>query len=236
MAALHGDNVVEHSDKLAWHDGPSLLELLETLEVPEQVGSARFPVQYVLRPQSPDFPDYRGYAGRVVGAPLRVGERVVALPSRLETDITGIETMDGPLEVAEPGQSVTVVVKDDLDLSRGDLLAPVAAPPTTTQELRVTLCWLSTAPLRLNARYRVRHTSREVLGMVTGIDFVVDIETLNHIPADGPLTANGIAQVRLKLAAPLFVDAYTVNRTMGSLILIDEASHVSVGAGMIVAP
>ena len=172
----------------------------------------------------------------MVGAPLHVGERVVALPSGLETEITGIETMDGPLEIAEPGQSVTVRVKDDLDLSRGDLLAPVAAPPTVAQELTITLCWLATAPLRLNARYKIRHTSREVLGMVTGIDFVVDIETLEHIPADGPLTANAIAQVRLRLAAPLFVDDYTVNRTMGSLILIDEASHVSVGAGMIVTP
>ena len=236
IAALHGDNVVERSDKLTWYSGPTLLELLETLEAPHQAGPARFPVQYVIRPQSPDFPDYRGYAGRVVGAPLHVGERVVALPSGLETEITGIETMDGPLEIAEPGQSVTVRVKDDLDLSRGDLLAPVAAPPTVAQELTITLCWLATAPLRLNARYKIRHTSREVLGMVTGIDFVVDIETLEHIPADGPLTANTIAQVRLRLAAPLFVDDYTVNRTMGSLILIDEASHVSVGAGMIVTP
>lgn len=235
MAALHGDNIVSRSTNLPWYDGPCLLELLERLEATEHESPCRFPIQYVLRPQSTAFPDYRGYAGRVVGSPLRVGDAVVALPSGLATEVVGIDTMGGTLEQADPGQSVTVRVKDNLDLSRGELLALEGALPTVARELTATLCWLGESPLRLNARYRVRHTSREVLGMVTAIDSVVDMATLEQVPATGPLTANAIAQVRLRLAAPLFVDPYAQNRTMGSLILIDEATHTSVGAGMVVS-
>ncbi len=235
MAALHGDNVVSRSENLPWYYGPCLLELLELLEANEQESPYRFPIQYVLRPQSTAFPDYRGYAGRVVGSSLRVGDSLIALPSGLTTKIVGIDTMGTSLDQAEPGQSVSVRVSDNLDLSRGDLLAPIGSVPMIAQTLTITLCWLSETPLRLNARYRVRHTSREVIGMVTGIDFVVDMATLEHVPAEGPLGTNGIAQVRLRLAAPLFVDPYRQNRTMGSLILIDEATHTSVGAGMVVS-
>jgi len=235
IAALHGDNIVTHSENLPWYPGPCLLELLETLPADEPLTPWRFPIQYVVRPQTTAHHDYRGYAGRVVGSVLRVGESAVALPSGLTTEIIAIDTMGGSLDQAEPGQSVTVRVKDNVDLSRGELLAPVATAPTVARELTVTLCWLGETPLRLNARYRVRHTSREVLGMVTAVDFVVDMATLEHVPASGPLGANAIAQVRLRLAAPLFVDPYTQNRTMGSLILIDEATHTSVGAGMVVS-
>jgi sulfate adenylyltransferase large subunit len=241
ISALRGDNVVEESANMDWYDGPTLLDHLETVQIAgdRNLTDWRFPVQWVVRPQNDErHHDYRGYAGQVAGGVLRAGEEVVVLPSGRTSRIAGIDTFDGPLEEASPPQSVTVLLEDDLDVSRGDLIARAdeANPPTVARELEAVVCWMADAPLKAGARYAIKHTTRAVRGVVEAVDWHLDVETLERVDNEDGLALNEIGHVRLRLSGPLAFDPYERNRDTGSFILIDEATNDTVGAGLIVAP
>jgi sulfate adenylyltransferase large subunit len=235
ISALRGDNVVDGSDAMPWYAGPTLLEHLETVELAgdRNLDDRRFPVQWVIRPMSEEHHDYRGYAGQVAGGVWRAGDEVVVLPSGLRTRVAAVETADGSLEAAVPPQSVTIRLGDDLDVSRGDLLADPGRQPTVTQELTATVCWMSERPLAPRARLVAKQTTRSVRAIVDELESVVDIRTLADVPAPERLELNDIGRVRLRLAEPLAVDPYAVNRTTGALILIDESTNETVAAGMV---
>jgi sulfate adenylyltransferase large subunit len=237
MSALRGDNVVERGEGMTWYDGPTLLEHLETVEIAgdRDLDHRRFPVQWVIRPISDEHHDYRGYAGQVAGGVWQAGEEVIVLPSGLRTRVASVETADGPLDRAVPGMSVTVRIDDDLDVSRGDMLADPAAAPTVARELEATVCWMAETPLEARARLAIKHTTRTVRAVADELVSVVDIHTLEDQPAPGRLELNDIARVRLRLSEPLAVDTYADNRATGAFILIDEATNDTVAAGMILS-
>ncbi|HEU0336465.1 MAG TPA: GTP-binding protein [Gaiellaceae bacterium] len=235
ISALRGDNVVDGSDAMPWHTGPTLLELLETVELTgdRNLDDRRFPVQWVIRPMSEEHHDYRGYAGQVAGGVWRAGDEVVVLPAGLRTRVAAVETADGPLDAAVPPQSVTIRLEDDLDVGRGDLLADPERPPAVTQELTATICWMSERPLAPRARLVAKQTTRSVRAIVGELESVVDIRTLADVATPERLDLNDIGRVRLRLAEPLAVDPYAANRTTGALILIDESTNETVAAGMV---
>jgi sulfate adenylyltransferase large subunit len=237
IAALPGDNVVEPSERLPWWDGGTFLERLETIEIAGDRDAAhrRFPVQWVIRPMSDDHHDYRGYAGEVAGGEWRAGDDVVVLPSGLRTTVAAVETHDGTLDVAVQGQSVVVRLADDVDVSRGDMLADPEQAPTVARELEATVCWMAEKPLEPRTKLAIKHTTRTVRAIADELLSVIDIHTLEDQPAPERLELNDIARVRLRLSEPLAVDAYGDNRTTGAFILIDEATNDTVGAGMIVS-
>ena len=237
ISALKGDNVVDRSEQMPWFDGEPLLHHLETVEIAgdRNLDDWRFPVQWVVRPQNDEqHHDYRGYAGQVAGGVLTPGEEVVVLPSGRTTRLAGIDTLDGPLEVAFPPQSVTLLLEDDLDVSRGDLIARPGDAPTVARELEAVVCWMADAPLKPGGRYAIKHTTRAVRGIVDGLDWRLDVETLERVPQADSLSLNEIGHVKLRLSAPLAFDSYERNRDTGSFILIDEATNDTVGAGLIV--
>ena len=235
MSALRGDNVVERGEGMPWYDGPTLLEHLETVEIAgdRDLDHRRFPVQWVIRPISDEHHDYRGYAGQVAGGVWRAGDDVVVLPSGRRTSVAAVETADGALDRAVPGLSVTVRLADDLDVSRGDMLADPEQPPTVARELEATVCWMAEKPLEPRAKLAIKHTTRTVRAIVDELVSVVDIHTLEDQDAPERLELNDIARVKLRLSEPLAVDAYAENRATGAFILIDESSNDTVGAGMI---
>ena len=234
IAALPGDNVVERSQQMPWYPGPALLEHLETVEVAARAedAPARFPVQYVIRPKSEDFHDYRGYAGRVAGGVLRLGDEVVVLPSGVRSRVAAIDLFDQSLTEAVEGQSVTIRLADDIDVSRGDTIAGVAAAPEPVKDLTATVCWMAETPLRARTTLAIKHTTRVARAMVTDIDHRLEVNTLARDVAANSLSLNDIGIVRLKTTVPLVVDRYADNRSTGSFILINEASGATVGAGM----
>jgi sulfate adenylyltransferase subunit 1 len=232
ISALHGDNVVDGSARTPWYAGPPLLDHLETLDVPgPAAGGTRFPVQLVIRPRTAEHPDYRGYAGRVEAGTLHVGDPVTVLPSGLSSTVAGIDTADGALEQASAGRSVVVRLADDVDVSRGDLIS-TGTPPLVTRELTATLCWLSPEPLRAGARYRVRHTTRDVRAVVGAIESRLDVTTSAAEPA-AELAMNDIGVISLRTAEPLVLDPYARHRSTGALLLVDELSGATVAAGMV---
>ena len=237
MSALRGDNVVERGQGMPWYDGPTLLEYLETVEIAgdRDLEHRRFPVQWVIRPISDEHHDYRGYAGQVAGGVWRAGDEVVVLPSGRQTTVAAVETADGPLEAAFPGVSVTVRLADDLDVSRGDMLADPEAAPSVARELEATVCWMAEKPLEPRAKLAIKQTTRTVRAIVDELVSVVDIHTLEDQPSPERLELNEIARVRLRLSEPLAVDPYAENRTTGAFILIDEATNDTVAAGMILS-
>jgi sulfate adenylyltransferase large subunit len=237
MSALRGDNVVERGEGMPWYDGPTLLEHLETVEIAgdRDLDHRRFPVQWVIRPISDEYPDYRGYAGQVAGGVWRAGDDVVVLPSGRRTSVASVETADGPLEVAVPGLSVTIRLADDIDVSRGDMLADPEQAPTVARELEATICWMAEKPLEPGTKLAIKHTTRTVRAIVDELISVVDIRTLEDQPAPQRLELNDIARVRLRLSEPLAVDPYAENRATGAFILIDESTNDTVGAGMILS-
>jgi len=239
VSALHGDNVVSRSDRLPWYAGPALLELLETVQPaeagqPDGVGS-RFPVQLVLRPRTAAHPDYRGYAGRVAAGVLRVGDPVTVLPSGRTTSVAGIDTADGPLQEAPAGRSVVVRLADELDVSRGDLLAGPGPAPQVTREFTATVCWLSETSLEPGSHWRVRQPTRDVRGVVAEVHDVLDVTTGGRRPTPA-LGLNDIGAVTVRTAEPLVVDPYTANRRTGGLLLVDEFGGATAGAGMVTDP
>jgi sulfate adenylyltransferase large subunit len=234
IAALPGDNVVEPSERMPWWDGGTFLERLETIEIAgdRDASHRRFPVQWVIRPMTDEHHDYRGYGGQVAGGEWRVGDDVVVLPSGLRTTVAAVETHDGALDVAVQGQSVVIRLAEHLDVSRGDMLCDPEDPPSAARELEATVCWMSERPVQTGARLAVKHTTRWTRAILDEVVSVLDVGKLEQRPADG-LALNDLADVRLRLAGPLLVDPYTVNRQTGAFVLVDEATNETVGAGMV---
>lgn len=237
MAALHGDNVVDPSEKMPWYTGPTLLRHLETLPIATDRDFAhrRFPVQWVIRPISHEHHDYRGYAGRVAGGVWKAGDDVVVLPSGLTTKVREVETFDGPLEEAIPEMSVTVHLEDDIDVSRGDMLADPASPPLAARSLEAHVCWMIDRPLTAGTRLAMKQTTRNARVVVDALIDRMDITTLEEQASPAELALNDIGRVRLRTNTPVMVDPYRENRAMGSFILIDEATNETVGAGMVIS-
>ncbi|WAP58896.1 sulfate adenylyltransferase subunit 1 [Streptomyces sp. S465] len=234
ISALAGDNVVTPSANMDWYGGPTVLEHLETVPVgtdPSQ-DPARFPVQYVIRPQTAEHPDYRGYAGQIASGVLRVGDAVTVLPSGRTSTITGIDALGTLVDVAWAPQSVTVTLADDLDISRGDLIAPSDHVPQTTQDVEATVCHLHDRPLRVGDRVLLKHTTRTVKAIVKDIPSRLTLADLSHHPAPGELAANDIGRVVLRTSEPLALDAYDASRRTGSFLLIDPADGTTLTAGM----
>jgi len=237
ISALQGDNVVDRSENMPWYDGPPMLEHLETVEISSDrdLDSRRFPVQWVIRPRSDEHHDYRGYGGQVAGGVWSAGDEVVVLPAGIRTQVEAVETIDGPLEAAIPPMSVTVRLTDDLDVSRGDMLADPADPPTVARELRARVCWMSDRPLEPRAKLAVKQASRSVRAIADELVSRVDVHTLDDLAAPERLELNDIGVVHLRLSEPLCVDPYGANRTTGAFVLIDEATNETVGAGMVLS-
>jgi sulfate adenylyltransferase large subunit len=236
ISALHGDNVVDRSLVMPWYDGPPLLYHLEHVVIaPDRnLTDLRFPVQWVVRPNSDEHHDYRGYAGTMAGGVLHPGDEVLVLPGGQRTEVVAIDTFDGPVDTAFPAMSVTVRVADELDISRGDMLVEPDDAPAAARELDAMVCWMGSEPLRPGARVTIKHTTRTTRARAEGLDYRVEVNTLDHEPAD-ELTLNEIGRVRIRSGSPLMADPYSRNRTTGSFILIDEASNDTVGAGMVLS-
>lgn len=235
ISALVGDNVVETSDTMPWYTGGSLLEHLESAESADLFDAKgdRFPVQYVIRPQQGEHRDYRGYAGRIESGSLRVGQEVVVLPGGLRTTIAGIDTLEETHESAVSGQSVVIRLTDDLDVSRGDLIADVEQPPEATKEITATVSWMAPGTLHSRQKLLLKHTTRTVKVIIDSLGTKLDVNTLERDGEAGELALNEVGTVSLRLSQPLVVDAYKDHRATGSFILIDPASGATVGAGLI---
>ncbi len=239
ISALHGDNVVQRSGNMDWYDGPSLLHQLENVHIASDRNliDVRFPVQYVIRPHQasdPELHDYRGYAGQVAGGVLKPGDEVMHLPSGLTTTIARIDTANGPVSEAFPPMSATLLLADDLDVSRGDMFCRPHNQPTATQDIEAMVCWMSDVrPLSLGSRLLVKHTTRTVKAIVRDLHYRLDVNTLHRDDKIGQLGLNEIGRVTLRVTQPLFCDPYARNRVTGGLILIDEATNSTVGAAMI---
>jgi bifunctional enzyme CysN/CysC len=240
MSALHGDNVVERSANMPWYDGPSLLHHLEHLHIASDRNliDVRFPVQYVIRPHQatdPELHDYRGYAGQVAGGVLKPGDEVLHLPSGLTSKIKRIDGPHGPVDEAFPPMSVTLLLEDDLDISRGDMICRPGNQPQTTQDVQAMVSWMADAPkLTPRSRLVVKHTTRTVKAVVRDIAYRLDVNTLHRDETAESLSLNEIGRVGLRLTQPIFCDPYNRNRMTGGMILIDESTSATVGAAMII--
>jgi len=235
ISALQGDNVVNRSENMPWYQGPSLMHHLEHVHVASDrdLVDARFPVQYVIRPKSDDFHDYRGYAGMLAGGILKPGDEVVVLPSGMTSTIAGIDLFDKEIDEAFPPMSVTIRLADDVDVSRGDMIARVKNAPTPTQDIDAMVCWMTNEPLRKGQKLAIKHTTRSGRALIKEIQYRLDVNSLHRDQETGELGLNEIGRVQLRTTVPLLCDPYSKNRTTGSFILIDEATGVTVGAGMI---
>jgi bifunctional enzyme CysN/CysC len=237
VSALTGANVVERADKeMPWYEGTTLLYHLETVHIASDrnLTDVRFPVQWVIRPQSDAHHDYRGYAGTVAGGVLRAGDEVLALPSGLTTTITRIEQHTTPVDAAFAPMSVTIHLADDVDLSRGDMLCRPNNRPTVSQDLDAMICWMSATPLQPRGRYALKHTTRWSRAVVTDLLYRIDVDTGHRLESPPQLGLNDLGRIRLRTTTPLLFDEYKQNRTTGSFILVDEATNATVAAGMLV--
>ena len=236
ISALKGDNVVERSGNMNWYNGPTLMYLLEHLHISNDQNyvDARFPVQYVIRPQSDKYHDYRGYAGRIAGGVFKPGEKVMVLPSGLTSTIKSIDTMTETLEMAFPPQSVTLSLEDDLDISRGDMIVKENNTPQIGQDITMMICWLNENPMKLGVKYGLKHTTRDARCVIKEVNYKVNINTLAKIYDNTEVGLNEIGQITIRTTQPLLYDSYRKNRITGSLILFDEGTNVTVCAGMII--
>ncbi|MBS1516797.1 MAG: sulfate adenylyltransferase subunit CysN [Bacteroidetes bacterium] len=236
ISALMGDNVVDRSENMDWYEGSTLLYLLENVHIASDNNhiDCRFPVQYVIRPQSDLNHDYRGYAGRVASGVFKPGDEISVLPSGFTSRIKSIDTYEGPVHEAFAPMSVTLRLEDDIDISRGDMIVRVNNQPETGQDIDVIVCWLSNQPMNPAAKYILMHTTKEVKAIIKELNYKFDINTLHRLENDKEMKMNDIARLRLRTTQPLFYDSYERNRNTGSLILIDEATKVTVAAGMII--
>jgi bifunctional enzyme CysN/CysC/sulfate adenylyltransferase subunit 1 len=235
ISALAGDNVVTRSENMPWYEGSSLMHHLEHVHVASDrdLKDTRFPVQYVVRPKSDDFHDYRGYAGRVAGGVLKPGDEVVVLPSGMPSRIRAIDVFDTEVSEAFPPMSVTVRLEDDVDVSRGDMICRPHNAPTPTQDIDAMVCWMSPQPLQPRQKLAIKHTTRTARVLVKDIQYRLDVNTLHRDQDTHELALNEIGRVQLRSTAALLTDPYAKNRTTGSFILVDEATGVTVGAGMV---
>ncbi|MCO4291429.1 GTP-binding protein [Solitalea sp. MAHUQ-68] len=234
-SSLKGDNIVNKGESMDWYNGPTLLEYLENVQVNQDVNitDARFPVQYVIRPQSEEYHDYRGYAGNVASGKFNVGDEVVAFPSGLTSKIKQITTFDGNLETAEAKQSVTLLLEDEIDITRGNLIAKAGNGPRVEKEFTAQLCWMDTTASIPGGKYIIQHSNNRVKAMLKDVEFIVNTSTLEKDTERKQLKLNDIAQVQIKTAQPLFFDSYEQNKVNGSFIIIDEGTKSTVAAGVI---
>ncbi|MCI4064175.1 sulfate adenylyltransferase subunit CysN [Micromonospora sp. R77] len=237
ISALQGDNIVTRSENMPWYEGPSLLHHLERVHIASDrnLVDVRFPVQYVIRPQSTTVTDYRGYAGQVASGVLKAGDEVMVLPSGFTSRIASVETADGPVDEAFPPMSVTVRLTDEIDISRGDMICRPNNAPSVAQDIEAMVCWMDeTRPLQVGGRYAIKHTTRSARAIVRGLHYRLDVNSLHRDEAAAELKLNEIGRVRLRTTVPLLADEYRRNRTTGGFVIIDETTNRTVGAGMIV--
>lgn len=237
ISALNGDNIVSRSENMPWYEGPSLLHHLERVHIASDrnLVDVRFPVQYVIRPQSTTITDYRGYAGQVASGVLKPDDEVLVLPSGFTSRIATVETADGPVPEAFPPMSVTVRLTDEIDISRGDMICRPHNAPAVAQDIEAMVCWMDeTRPLQVGGRYAIKHTTRSARAIVRGLHYRLDINSLHRDEAAGELRLNEIGRVRFRTMVPLLADEYRRNRTTGGFVVIDETTNRTVGAGMIV--
>lgn len=237
ISALLGDNVVEPSSNMGWYRGGTLMHILETIDIMSDcnLDDPRFPVQYVIRPQSADYPDYRGYAGRIDGGVFRKGDEIVVMPQQKSTVIESIDFFHQSLEQAFPPMSVTIRIKDDIDISRGDMFVKKDNMPSVTRDITAMVCWMSDRPLQLNGKYALKHTTKDVRCVIRDVLYKVNVNNLHQNKEDRNVTLNEIACVSLRTTQPLLTDPYKRNRKTGSLILIDEGTNNTVGVGMVIS-
>lgn len=236
-SALIGDNIVDKSKNMPWYQGPTLLYHLETVYIgaDENHVEARFPVQWVIRPHSDEYHDFRGFAGRVAGGVFKAGDDVTVLPSGFTTKIKAIESMDGPQQEVFAPMSATITLEDEIDMSRGDMLVKANNQPVPTQDIDAMVCWFSSdKPLAGRGKYVLRHTTKEVKAIVSEVCYKININTLRKIEEDLTLNLNDIGRIKVRTSAPLIADSYKSNRTTGSFVLIDELTNATVAAGMII--
>lgn len=235
ISALHGDNIVTRSPNMPWYEGSSLLHHLEHVHIASDrnLVDVRFPVQYVIRPQSLQHADYRGYAGQVAGGVLKRGDQVMVLPSGFTTRIAAIETADGPVDEAFAPMSVTVRLEDEIDISRGDMICRPHNQPTVAQDIDAMVCWMDDSPLVPGRKLALKHTTRAARTLVKDLQYRLDVNTLHRDETAEGLGLNDVGRVRLRTTVPLLADEYRRNRTTGGFILVDEATNRTVGAGMI---
>lgn len=236
ISALQGDNVVTRSENTNWYNGPTLMHVLENVYIASDNNhiDARFPVQYVIRPQTAEHPDYRGYAGRIAGGTFKKGDEVVVLPSGFSSTIKSIDLFKEQLEMAHTPQSVTISLEDEIDISRGDMIVRKNNQPKVSQDLDLMICWLNDKPMRLNGKYALKHTSNDVRCMIKDVQYKIDINTLDRSSDDNNIGMNDIARIKIRTTKPLFYDSYRKNRVTGSVVLVDEATNETVCAGMLV--
>ncbi|MBK8805483.1 MAG: sulfate adenylyltransferase subunit CysN [Bacteroidales bacterium] len=236
ISALKGDNVVDRSTNMNWYDGPTLMHILENIYIAGDYNytEGRFPVQTIIRPYNDEYHDYRGYAGRIAGGVFKPGDEVVVLPSGFTTKIKAIDTYKESIPEAFPPQSVTIRLEDEIDISRGGMIAHTENQPQSSQDIEMMICWMGEKPLTVRGKYVVKHTTADCKCMVQSIEYKVDVNTMNHIACVENLKLNDIAKVKIRTTQALHFDSYSKNRITGSLILIEEGSNSTVGVGMII--
>ena len=237
ISALHGDNIVEPSTNMDWYRGSTLLYCLENIYIGHEFNhvDARFPVQWVIRPQSREHHDFRGFAGRVASGVFKKGDRITILPSGFSSTIRDIHTMDGRVTEAFAPMSVTMTLEDEIDISRGDMIVKQNNPPTISQDIECNLCWFSEdRKLQVGRKYRILSTTREAVCLVREVKYKIDVNTLHKIEGEKEVGLNDIARVSIRSSSPFFIDPYTRNRETGGLILIDEQTHATVAAGIVI--
>lgn len=236
ISAKLGDNVVNKSENMPWYTGKALLDFLETVQLPvESEDSMRLPVQYVVRPISDKFPDFRGYAGRLAEGSVKKGDKIKVYPSEMTSSVTGVYLGEKELETAVSPESVDITLSDDIDISRGDVIVAIdGKQPHMEQEVLLNVCWFRNSPMQQGKKYVIRHATQQTPGIIKEIEYKIDINTREKEYGVDKLIMNDIARVRIKTADPLIFDYYKDNRTMGSLIFIEEGTNDTVGAGMIV--
>jgi sulfate adenylyltransferase subunit 1 len=235
ISAKYGDNVVDRSENMSWYNGKTFLRLLETIEIKKDKNSVspRFPIQTVIRPQMSEFHDYRGYAGRVAGGVFKSGDEVTILPSMLKSKINGIDVMGKKLTEISTGDSVTISLEDQIDISRGDMLVSANDLPTVSQNINLMICWFNEKPLKIGGRYLVRINSNEAECIIKSVDYRMNIETLEQDTENISINMNDIAHVMIRTSKPVFFDPYKKNNITGSMIFIEEGTNETVAAGMI---
>jgi len=236
ISAKFGDNVVDRSRNMEWYNGPTLMYLLENIHISsdQNLTHQRFPVQYVIRPQSDKLHDYRGYAGRIAGGVFRPGDRVKVLPKGITTTLKSIDSYKDNLDIAFAPQSVTLQLSDDIDISRGDMIVGEHKAPEVGRELDIMICWLNEKPMVQRGKYAIHHTTNDLKCIISEVKYKVDINTLDKNYEDLSIGLNEIGRVTIKTTQPIFYDSYRTNRITGSVIVIDDATNETVGAGMII--
>lgn len=236
LSALYGDNVVDRSNNMDWYEGSTLLHLLENVHIGSDHNhvDCRFPVQYVVRPQSKEHPDYRGYAGRIAGGIFKPGDEVMILPSGFTSKIKSIDTMDGSIKEAFAPMSVCMTLEDEIDISRGDMIVRENNSPQADQDLDLMVCWMNEKKMISRGKYSIKHTSKDARCIIKEVKYKVNINNLHRIEDDKEVGLNDIARISIRTTVPLFFDKYRRNRNTGSVILIDQATNETVAAGMII--